>query len=306
MKFLALLAALLAEQALPLREGNRMQDAFARYARYLEVQLDGGQYRHGAIAWVLAVVPVATAAGAIGWLLADAGAMFALAWSAAVLYATMGFRRFSHAYAEIQDALRAGELDAARERLGRWRGESASEFSPGETARVTIEQGLIASHRQVFGTLFWFAALGPAGAVLYRAGALLAGEWRTRAGPEAGEFASFAARAFHWIDWLPARMTASAFAIVGDFEDAIYCWRTQAAAWNPGADGVILASGAGALGLRLGEPLHQNGSLQLRPGLGTGDEADVDYMTSAIGLVWRALVLWMVVVLLVTVAYALG
>ena len=190
--------------------------------------------------------------------------------------------------------------------MARWRGESAAEFSPGEIARVAIEQGLAASHRQVFGTLFWFAVLGPAGAVLYRACALLAATWRVRAGPEAGEFAAFAARAFHWLDWLPARMTASAFAIVGDFEDAVYCWRTQAAAWSPRVDGVILAAGAGALGLRLGDPLHQHGTLQLRPPLGTGDEADVDHMTSAVGLVWRALVLWMAVLLLVTVAYALG
>jgi len=39
-------------------------------------------------------------------------------------------------------------------------------------ARVTIEQITSASHRQMFGVLFWFVLLvplGPAGAVLFRA-----------------------------------------------------------------------------------------------------------------------------------------
>jgi cobalamin biosynthesis protein CobD/CbiB len=54
----------------------------------------------------------------------------------------------------------------------------------------------------------------------------------------------------------PARLTALSFAIVGDFEDAIYCWRTQAKTWAAEAGGehagIVLASGAGALGVLLG------------------------------------------------------
>jgi hypothetical protein len=37
-----------------------------------------------------------------------------------------------------------------------------------------------------------------------------------------------------------------------------------------------------------------------------GDEADSELMTSAVGLIWRALVLWLFVLLLVTVASWLG
>ena len=304
MKFLALLAALLLEQARPLRQDNRVLAGLRGYARFLEGQFDGGEFRHGVIAWTLAVVPLVAATAAIHALLNGLSVFAGLLWSIAVLYFTMGFRQFSHDFGEIEQALKAGDLAAARERLGRWRGESASDFGPGEIARVAIEQGLLASHRHVFGTLFWFLALGPAGAVLYRCGTVLAGEWRAREG--AGEFARFAARAFLWIDWVPARLTAAGFAIVGDFEDAVYCWRTQAAAWDPRADGVILAAGGGALGARLGDPLHQHGALQYRPALGTGEEADADTMTSTVGLVWRALVVWMFVVLLVTIAHALG
>ena len=35
-------------------------------------------------------------------------------------------------------------------------------------------------------------------------------------------------RAWGLIDWLPARITALGFAVVGSFEEAIDCWRNDA------------------------------------------------------------------------------
>lgn len=306
MTFLSLLAALVLEQAWPLRQGNPAHLAFARLAQALEGQLNGGERRHGTVAWLLAVLPVLAVVVAVWYVLHGISPIAAWLWNVAVLYLTLGFRQFSHYFTDIQQALRAGELARARDLLGRWRGESAQELNAGELARVTIEQGLIASHRHVFGTLFWFVVLGAAGAALYFLATVLAGKWGGRARPEFAEFGRFAARAFHWIDWVPARLTAVSFAIVGDFEDAIYCWRTQAAAWAEQPHGILLAAGAGALGLRLGATLHQDGGLHYRPELGLGDEADADQMQYAVGLIWRALVLWMFLILLVSLAHALG
>lgn len=303
MTFLSLLAALLLEQAWPLREGNRLLLWFNRYALVLEGSINGGQYRHGVIAWALAVAPGLVVTVAVQLALNDLAGML---WSTAVLYLTMGFRRFSHFFTEIQLALRAGDLAAARDWLGKWRGGTAAEFSAGETTRVAIELGLLDSHRHVFGTIAWFVALGPAGAVLYRASAVLSELWGARSDPDFGAFGRFAVRAQIWLDWLPVRLTAASFAAVGDFEDAVFCWRAQAAAWIPRADGIILASGGGALGVRLGDTLHQHGGLQYRPELGMDEEADVDHMQQGIGLIWRALVLWMFLILLVSLAHALG
>ena len=55
-----------------------------------------------------------------------------------------------------------------------------------------------------------------------------------RRDPELDQFGWFARAGFRRIDWIPARLTAVSFAIVGDFEDAVYCWRTQAAQWDCG------------------------------------------------------------------------
>ena len=172
------------------------------------------------------------------------------------------------------------------------------------------------AYRQVFAVLFWFTVLpGPAGAVLYRAAALLAEEWK---GPVAGVEPSTLVQshdAFGWparallavLDWIPVRLTALSFAVVGDFEDAVACWRTQAKRWAAEdggmAVGILLASGGGALGVQLGGLLPTlSGEPDVRPELGMGDPVEADVLPSAIGLVWRALVLWLLLILLLTIA----
>lgn len=304
MTFLSLLAALLLGQAQPLLADDRVQSWLGRFASALERHINGGHFRHGVIAWALAVAPALLVTALAYQLFYNLSPFAAWLWNAGVLYLTMGFRQFSRYFTEIELALRSGDLGAARDRLGKWRAQSCAEFDAGEIARAAIEQGLIASHRHVFGIIAWFVALGPAGAVLYRASAILSDQWSARSDRDHGEFGRFAGRVFVLIDWVPGRLTAAGFAVAGDFEDAIYCWRTQAAAWGVRAHGVILAAGGGALGVRLGGALHESGGVELRPELGTGDEADVDSMRSAVGLVWRALVLWMFLVFLVSLVHA--
>ncbi len=306
MKFFALLVALLIEQARPLRHSNPGYVAYTRYANALERALNAGQVQHGVLAWLLAAGPPVLLAGAISFVLFRLNPVAAWAWNVAVLYLTMGFRQFSHAYTEIAKALRAGDLARGRELLQQWRGEPTADFDVNETARVSIELGLAGSHRHVFGPVAWFIVLGPAGAVLYRAATMLNDKWGQRTDPEFGQFGRFAARVHYFIDWVPARLSAASFAITGNFVDAVDCWRTQAKSWTDEVQGILLASGGGALGVRLGDALHQNGGLAFRPEMGGADPADVDYLDSAVGLIWRSLVLWMFLVLLVTVARSLG
>lgn len=306
MTFLSLIAALLLEQVRPLRPGNAVHALYARYAANLEHKLNGGSAEHGITAWALAVLVPVAATLVISLLLYRASPLLGWAWNVTVLYFTMGFRQFSHYFNDILQALQDGRAERARARLGEWRGAPVPESSASAIARVAIELGLISSHRHVFGPIAGFIVLGAAGAVLYRAAALLSDRWGGRTDPEFGAFGRFAERAFYWLDWLPSRITAASFAIVGNFEDAVYCWRTRARSWAMQTHGIILSSGAGAIGVRLGEPDSRYEGVDSRPDTVAGDEADVDYMQSAVGLIWRALVLWMFLVLLVTLAYSLG
>lgn len=274
-------------------------------AAFVESRLNGGEIRHGVAAWLLVVALPVTGAAVFFWLLAGISPLLGWAWNVVVLYFTMGFRQFSHYFTDIHVALRMGELDRARALIAEWRGRPVEAIGSSGIARLAIEEALKASHRHVFAVIFWFVVLpGPCGALLYRASALLADFWNEGGAQE--RFGTFARIAFAWIDWLPQRLTGAAFAVVGDFQDAIDCWRTQADRWPEREHGVILASGAGALGVRLGMPLVEHGEVTARDDLGVGDDADVDHMQSTIGLVWRALVLWLLLLFMLGMARWVG
>ena len=316
MNVIAILAALGLEQWRAFHWRAELERLFVRYARAVERKLNGGSAQQGMVATLAAMVPPVLVAGGVYFALDAVHPLLGLVWNVAALYLLMGFRRFSHAYTTIEAALKANDLNAARRALAAWRGVAAGELSSGDVAKLAIERGLMDSYRQVFATLFWFAVLpGPAGAVLYRAAALLAQEWR--GGDKGADTTPIAlaravfgrpAQGLLWLlDWIPARLTALSFAVVGDFEDAAACWRTQAAGWKDeeGGEhaGIVLASGAGALGIELGGSVPTvGGEPDVRPELGLRDKAEADLLPSAVGLVWRALVLWLLLMLLLTLA----
>jgi adenosylcobinamide-phosphate synthase len=217
----------------------------------------------------------------------------------AVLYATLRFLATTRAITQIEKALRSQDPGGAGKLLAQWQAEPVQTDDPGAIARLAAEQGLREAHQATFAPLFWFLVLpGPLGLVLYPLALRAAQGWALLVQSGEPQFGWFASRAFQAIDWIPQRATAFAFAVVGNFEDAIYCWRSQAAAWLRPEEGIVLASGAGALGVRLGEPIPREGTFVARPALGLGEPAREDALASLEGLLWRALVLWLIVFLL--------
>lgn len=303
MSVIAIIAALLLEQWRPLVERTAYHAVLARWANWLEITFNAGESRHGAIAWTVAAAPLVLGSLTIYFLLLWMHPLLALAFNVAALYVTLGFRQFSHSFTGIQLAVRSGDLDRARELIGMWRGASAQHHSKEEVVRLAVEEALAASHQHVFAVLFWFMLMpGPSGAILYRLAGFLARGWR-----EQGAFGAFAVRVYDGMEWPAVRLTAIAFAVVGDFEDAVYCWRTQAANWMDPKLGIVLAAGAGAMGVRLGMPLAQaDGRLEPRADLGLGESADVAFLDSTVGLLWRALVVWVFLLAILTAARVFG
>jgi adenosylcobinamide-phosphate synthase len=263
------------------------------------------------------------------WLLIlTLGIPFAVIWSIAMLYTTLGFRQFSHHFTAIRDALDAGDEDRARELLAQWQQVDAALLPRREIVRHVIEYSVLAAHRHVFGVLAWFSVLaafglGPAGAVLYRMSEFVTRYWRYRSQtqPVSEAAQSAAERAWAFVDWLPARITALAFAVVGSFEEAIDCWRHHSQRFPNDNDGVILAATSGAVNVRLGgEALRSafapNGSqsfsaasvapVDVDTESTPGREAEPAHLRSIVGLVWRTVVLWMVLLALLTLARLLG
>src|SRR5688572_17830872 len=253
MSVLSIIVALLAEQWRPLDNRRGVHGALSAYAARLEQAFNGGERRHGVVAWLVAVLPPVILAAVIHFLLAEMHFLLALAFNIVALYFTLGFRQFSHHFTALQLAVKSGDVDRARQLLEEWRGASGVVRTREEVIRLAIEEALVASHRHVFGVLLWYVILpGPSGAILYRLAAFLRHRWK-----DLGGFGAFAEQAMRALEWPAVRLTAAAFAVVGDFEDAVYCWRTQARTWADPNAGVVLAAGAGAMGVRLGMPVQE-------------------------------------------------
>jgi adenosylcobinamide-phosphate synthase len=326
MTLISLLFALLIEQVRPIRHGNPIHMAVDAWL--VQIKPTGSDMRRAWAVWILLVAGIAVASLLVLGLLQWGGgvlqsALLELLFTVGVLYLTMGFRRFSHWFHDIQSALRANDLVTARSVLARWveasGGDSVAEAASrdgnaSEVARESIRLALVAAQRQVFGVIFWFVLLpGPAGALAYWLSARLlscwAGQGRGLPTDAAGRVAM---TAYRWLDWSPFRLTAAIFAVVGNFEDSVAMWRARATA-APGSrddtDRILLASGAGAMGFRLSVPDAPAGYTGLEeadlnaaaaPGGYEPDlrEAEFSSLDTATGLVWRAIVMWFFMVLL--------
>lgn len=307
MSLFALITVLLLEQQHALARQKFLSVWLDYYVRIFPAQLNAGKHKHGKIAWLLALSIPLCGATLLYVLLSHLHPIFAWAWCVLVLYLCMGFRLSRQSFSDILHALHEQDLPRARALLATWRKANYNTLNEEEIARLSIEQALLSAHRSVFGVTLWFVIFmllgaGPIGAILYRLTHLLATRWSA----ESGDFAGFATKMQRAVEWLPARCTAATFAIVGDFEGTVYCWRNQAATWADAAEGMVLSSGAGALGVRLGSAIQQNGVNIERPELGIGDEADTDFMQSTTGIVWRGLVFWMLVLVLAGMASLVG
>ena len=336
MSFFAILCALLLEQVRPLAYPNPVYGAVLGWTRLISRNFDAGKPHHGWVAWTLAVAFPTLIALGVHWLLVlTLGLPFAVLWSIAVLYATLGFRQFSHHFTGIRDALEDGDEPLARSLLAHWQHVDAADLPRSEIVRHVIEHSVIAAHRHVFGVLAWFSilaalGLGPAGAVFYRMSEFVSRYWTHKDGaavqPSSVWVQRAARRAWAVTDWLPARITALGFAVVGSFEDAIDCWRNDARRFPDANDGVILAATSGAVNVRLGggmltpavvvsgdtmqravgDDLPGVSGARIDSGSTPGREPDLAHLRSVVGLVWRSVVMWMVLLALLTLARLLG
>jgi len=330
MTFVSVLLALIAEQFHALGHNNPVYEIVRTLAGRAEHALDTGRPRDAVLAWLAAVLPLTLAVVAVHYLLASISVALTLAWNVVLLYLTLGFRQFSHYFTDIHEALNRDDLNGARAQLHAWTGIDTVDMPVTEIVRHTLEAAIVAVHRHVFGVFFWFLVpIGPGGVVLYRTAEYLSRHWNEPSTERSPALGRFAAKAFYVLDWIPSRLTSIGFAIVGNFEDAVYAWRNHAQKWNDAVNGVLLASGGGARGVRLGAPLAEEDSsvvlrtslagpaLDYAPGVHEemgpepvppefGVDPGVRTLQSAIGLVWRAVVLWMLLLAMLSLAVWVG
>lgn len=271
--------------------------AFGKWANFLERRLlnpthaSRRQRLLGCVAWLAAVSPCLIWLAALGL-----PEQVQIVLSILTLYFCIAARSLQQHAQAVLLALRAGDLPLARARVGLIVSRQTDSMQQPDVRRAAIESVLENGADAVFAPLLWFLILGPFGAVLYRLSNTLDAMW----GYKTDRYRYFgwaSARLDDLLNWLPARLTAISYALLGDTGEALHAWKHHAPLLDSPNAGPVMCAGAGALNLQLGGLAWYHGQAKDKPWFGGGAEpgdADID---RACALLYRALGLWLAFIL---------
>ena len=228
-----------------------------REMRWLDGWFDAGLGLVGRapapLAWLVAIgivvipaLPVALVGIYFGHIVS--GVLYVV-FAAVVLMFSLGPRDL---VTEVDEYLKAAGGERSEEADAIARGLIESDTLPRGTARALESAIVVQANHRIFGVVFWFMVLGPAGAWGYRVAAL----FRRRAVFEAGRRddaapAQEVQALFELIAWLPARLLALTYAVAGSFEDATEDWRRYyrktSRRFMQVSEDVVAAAGVGAI-----------------------------------------------------------
>lgn len=258
---------------------------FGRMASGIESLVYAPARGRGVLAWGLAVVPLVV----LSWALAQIP-LFGTVFSVWALYFALGHKSLHDHLLPVVNALQSGDEATARALVSRVvsRDSAALEIAPA-ACETALENG----NDGIFGALFWFAVAGAPGAILYRLANTLDAMWGYRNARYLA-FGWMAARTDDVLNYIPARLTALTYALLGNTRLALHSWRTQAPLWDSPNAGPVMSAGAGALALSLGGPARYEGEWHERPPLGAGAMAQSQDIDRALRLVRHGVALWLV------------
>ncbi len=287
MNLIALLVALIIERLtthwLHLREPHWFDSYFDWALRHF------GNLRGARVVWIvlvftlLPVVPVAAVALVFDeWL----SGLAYVAFAAVVLVFSLGPRDLKDETDDYCAALARGDAAAAADYA-----RAITEHDARQRMRVaptSVEHAIfVQANNRIFGVTFWFIVGGPAGAWLFRVSDLMRRhavmEHRDLFEHEAGglNFVHALQGIYAVLAWVPARLLALGYAMAGSFDAAFTSWRaliSERLGFFENNDAILMHVGRGALGTRATQG------------------SDLERCRGALQLVWRALLIWLVVV----------
>ncbi len=290
---------------------------FGHYASFLESKLN----RRSGVANALAGRP-GMAAGLLAWLLA------VLPWTVllclclhlsslpvlylvdiTVLYFAIGWRSLQEHVTAVAMALDSGNLAAARQATAMIVSRDTSSAEEEALASAALETTLENSNDALFASLFWYAVGGSVMVLVHRLANTLDAMWGYRTS-RFNDFGRVAARMDDVLNFIPAQCVSFCFCLLAGGGRIVRTmkeqWWRQGWRWKSINAGSVMASGAGALLLRLGGVACYHGQAVTRPVLGAGCVPEAGDIARSIALVWRVLTLWLFFVLTLVIHRAVS
>ncbi len=284
MNFIVIFVALLLDQLLRpfehLREHHRYEGVCAGWANVAA--------GWGRIPQVLAgIIPgflLGFAAGAIGWGLALISPFFAFAYGILVLLLCLGPRDLITQVSTYLKARAAGDEALAAQAVRSLLGGSSQE-DPAKLGRQVAEAALEHAADRLFAVIFWFALLGPLGAVLFRVADIMA--TRARVDCPGGAYARAVQALKSVLAWVPVHLLALTYALAGNFDETLQAIRNsyhdvKVHFLDPDF-GVLAHAGRATL-----SAIKEDGN------------EEVAILHAAVDIIWRSVVIWLAVIGVVT------
>jgi len=214
-----------------------------------------------------------------------------------LLYFAIGSRSLSEHAMQVYFALKENNHSKAQILTAKLVSRDTQELNEMQLSKATIESVLENGCDAIFGAIFWYIVAGAPGVVMYRIVNTLDAMWGYR-NERYNHFGWAAARLDDVLNYIPSRLTALSYAVVGQFQNAIQCWYSQGSRWKSPNAGPVMAAGAGALSILLGGTATYHGERQQRPILGLDNNPQILDIERAVRLVNRSILLWMVVIVI--------
>lgn len=270
---------------------------FGNIAGKIEKRLNkNNSFSLGVISTIAITVPPVAFVGWIQWIYQDSFWVSTIIASG-ILYFAIGWQSMKdHAYA-VESPLLSNNITQAREQLSQIVSRDTSTMHEQQIVGSTLESILENSNDCLFASLFWSIVLGPFAVLLHRLINTLDAMWGYK-NQRFAKFGTFSARLDDVLGYIPARLTAISFALIGNTRNSIRCWRSQAPVHKSPNGGVVMSSGAGALKLKFGGPTFYNGVVEDKPFLGNGSTAKTSDIRRSVSLVEKASLLWVSICML--------
>lgn len=282
--FAVVVALVLGHLAPPSSVALRRYAWFSSWVHWLQRRLHRRlwQGRHGG--WWL-ILPPTLAAALASLLLARGGwSLPALLFGTAVLYYAWGPRDLD---LDVQAVLEADGVVGRRAAVTRLCDDGPPAAVSALDAPTLAGSVFDSARSRWFGVLFWFCALGPAGALCYRLLRLAGQEAALPAANRAGSV-----RLRRWLDWPVSQLMAASLALVGNFGSVCAAWRAHGGAgFDPNAE-FLAATGRACVLRELDEQAREE-QMEGAPAAMSAD--DLPELRDAMSLIWRMLALWLAV-----------
>ncbi len=294
---LALLIALLLDALLGEPKKGHPLVFFGTWASYIEEHLilpsdrsNINQKLNGLLALILGVLPIS-------------GAIFIITrplllndlFSPVILYLCIAPKSLLQHTLAIYKPLQTGNLTQARQAIAMIVSRETQQMDSQAIRKATIESTLENGADAIFAPIFWFVLAGPTGAVLYRLSNTLDAMWGYK-NKRYYYFGFAAARLDDILNWVPARLTALSYILLGDSRKAWSCYQQQSPHCESPNAGVVMSAGAGSLNVTLGGSAIYHGQLKNKPTLGTERTATNQDIKRANLLILLTTLLWLALI----------